>query len=137
MRGGRGVKIKPRWTAWLDVALLCWLGLAVPGAGAIAVSLFGSLAWLSRIVPPCPAKLAGVECMFCGMTHAFLALGHGNVRDAIACNAGSPWLYTGLWLHLASSAVCLALPSGRQRVIEALGTDSHPQLWQRSPSCPR
>ncbi|MBK9037522.1 MAG: DUF2752 domain-containing protein [Myxococcales bacterium] len=56
--------------------------------GALAVGTFGSDALRARVVedgPGCPFRTAtSWKCAFCGMTHATVALGHGDVRAAFA-----------------------------------------------------
>ena len=45
--------------------------------------------------PVCPSKrFLGIECLSCGMTRAFAALGHGRFSDALDYNRGAPvvWL---------------------------------------------
>lgn len=64
------------------------------GAGAI---VFGSWIALARGLPPggtlvpCPVRaLTGVPCPGCGMTRALLALGRGDVGEALALHPLSP-----------------------------------------------
>ena len=57
----------------------------------------------------CPLKAwAGLPCATCGMTHAFVALAHGQVGAAFAASplgallAGGAWLYAALDLRRAA-----------------------------------
>lgn len=58
----------------------------------------------------CPLKAwAGLPCASCGMTHAFVALAHGQVGAAFAASplgallAGGAWLYAALDLLRAAA----------------------------------
>lgn len=64
------------------------------------------LAWLDRVgLVLCPFRLwTGLPCPGCGLTHAFLALGHGDVAAAMRFNAlGLPLYLLGLvWIAHAT-----------------------------------
>lgn len=76
----------------------------------------GALSFLAaRFLPvldfpfTCPLKaVAGLPCASCGMTHAFVALAHGEVAAAFAASplgallAGGAWLYAALDLLRAA-----------------------------------
>jgi hypothetical protein len=49
--------------------------------------------------------LTTLPCPSCGMTRAFIALGHGHLRDAIAFNVASPFVYAAAWLGLTFAIV--------------------------------
>jgi hypothetical protein len=62
--------------------------LLVPAAILAAASLLPA-GWESP-VPLCLVKwLTGLDCPGCGMTRAFLLLGHGRVADAVAAHPAS------------------------------------------------
>lgn len=73
--------------------------------------MLGTIILLSMIIPPffeekftiCLFKhIIGIPCPFCGMTRAFLFLGHGNISEALKLNIVSPILFsiTGILLCL-------------------------------------
>ena len=64
-------------------------------------------------------KTTGVDCPFCGMTHATLALGHGDVRGALALHPLAPLVVLGALLLFGA----IALGRGR-----ALLVGRRPQL---------
>jgi hypothetical protein len=49
-----------------------------------------------------------IPCPSCGMTRAFHALAHGDLRAATAFNLASPFVYTAAWvgLALALAGIC-------------------------------
>jgi hypothetical protein len=63
----------------------------------------------------CPFRaLTGLLCPGCGMTRAFCALGHGELRRAIHFNALSPLLYLSLIVvWIGAAATVLNLPKVR------------------------
>jgi hypothetical protein len=57
------------------------------------------------LAPPCPTqRLLGFECLSCGMTRAFTALGHGRLGDALEYNLLSPWAWLAVWIGLPLAA---------------------------------
>jgi hypothetical protein len=42
--------------------------------------------------------VTGLPCASCGMTRAFIALGHGRFADALALNIASPVLFATTWI---------------------------------------
>lgn len=63
----------------------------------------------------CPMKGAlGVPCATCGMTHAFVALAHGDVPAALGASPFGALLAAGAWLYgvadLARAALDLPFP---------------------------
>ncbi len=80
-------------------------------AGIAALS-FLAARYLPVLAVPwtCPLKAwAGLPCASCGMTHAFVALAHGQVGAAFAASplgallAGGAWLYAALDLARAAA----------------------------------
>jgi Protein of unknown function (DUF2752) len=65
----------------------------------------GALSWLvARFLPvlalpyTCPAKgLLGIPCATCGMTHAFVALAHGDVGAALQASPLGALLAAAVW----------------------------------------
>lgn len=97
MPGRQRVDAALRLAAFLALAtpLLCLLGVSfvvTPAdidSGAVAIS------------PGCLLVRAfGVECPVCGMTRAFAALGHGQLRLAFELNHGAPVVYLLVWALL-------------------------------------
>jgi hypothetical protein len=48
------------------------------------------------LAPLCEARSAGGECAFCGMTQAFVMIGHGMLNDAWAENHASLPLFSAM-----------------------------------------
>ena len=77
--------------------------------GAIAVTLavgaFAPPSWQHALAsegPGCPFRhVTGVNCPFCGMTRATIALGRGDVRGALAFHPLAPLVLAGLVALLA------------------------------------
>jgi hypothetical protein len=58
----------------------------------------------------CPAKgLLGIPCATCGMTHAFVALAHGDLAGALQASPLGAALAAAAWLYALADAVRLAL----------------------------
>jgi len=74
------------------------LGAAAIIAG-LAIAAFAPASWRAGIAdggPACPFRYAtGVDCPFCGMTHATLALGAGDWRAALAYHPLAPIVLFG------------------------------------------
>lgn len=62
--------------------------------GALAVGALAPPAWRRALVedgPACPWRtLTGVPCPMCGMTHATVALGGGDLGGALASHPAAP-----------------------------------------------
>ena len=58
----------------------------------------------------CPMKgIFGIPCATCGMTHAFVALAHGAVGDAVAASPLGALLAAVAWLYAAADLCRAAL----------------------------
>ena len=93
----------------------------VPRFGVPEVfALIGALSFLAaRFLPVldtpfvCPMKgIFSVPCATCGMTHAFVALAHGEVGAALHASPFGALLAAGAWLYavLDSARAALDLP---------------------------
>jgi hypothetical protein len=77
----------------------------------------------------CPARgLLGIPCATCGMTHAFVALGHGDLAAALQASplgallAAAAWSFALLDLaRLALGRPAPRLPAGLLRLATAVG----------------
>lgn len=96
---------------WARVTAGLWLAFMLAG---LAVGAFGSdaqRAWVTEDGPGCPFRTATtIKCAFCGMTHATVALGHGDLDAALAYHPLSP-LVLALMFY-----VCGAIVLGRGAV---------------------
>ena len=92
-------------------------------AAALAVGAFGSASARASVAtggPACPFRWAtGVDCPFCGMTRATVALGAGDVRGALDLHPFAPVVLVGLVALLAVVATghASALLRGRRPVM--------------------
>lgn len=77
----------------------------------------------------CPARgLLGIPCATCGMTHAFVALAHGDLAAAVSASPAGALLAAGAWgfalldLSLLATGRPFPLPSqGALRAVVAAG----------------
>ncbi len=77
----------------------------------------------------CPSKgMLGIPCATCGMTHAFVALAHGDLAVALTASPLGALLAAAAWgyalLYLLRLALCRpfpALPPALLRAATALG----------------
>ena len=75
-----------------------------PGLASV-LALLGGLSFLAaRFLPvlqsgyPCPFRAAtGLPCATCGMTHAFVAMAHGEVAGAVSASPLGALLAAVLW----------------------------------------
>jgi hypothetical protein len=81
---------------------------AVFGAAMVAglvVGAVGPPSWRTAMTtsgPACPFRtMTGVDCPFCGMTRATLALGEGHWHDALALHPLAPLVLIGIGILLA------------------------------------
>jgi hypothetical protein len=93
-----------RTDAIARVAAGAWL--AAIGGGLVLGAIGGAPA---RAVadggPGCPLRAAtGVPCPFCGMTHAVLAMGGGELRSALAFHPLAPLVLVVVVLLCAAAA---------------------------------
>jgi hypothetical protein len=85
----------------------------------------------------CPARgLLGIPCATCGMTHAFVALAHGDLAGALHASPLGALLASGAWLYAALDLLRIALgrplPSlapGTQRLAVAAGAVALVANW--------
>lgn len=84
-------------------------------AVSLAVGAFAPASWQSALAtdgPSCPfRRVTGVDCPFCGMTRATIALGRGDVHSALGFHPLAP-------LVLAFLIVLLVIVvAGKTRVL--------------------
>ena len=88
------------------VAAAAWAGAI--GVG-LAVGASGSARWRDALLddgPGCVFHAAtGVNCPFCGMTHATIALGAGDWRGALASHPLAPIVVVGMLAIMIAIAV--------------------------------
>lgn len=100
------------WLVWLDSPRGRGLLVLVGTATAVLASLVANSA---RGFPPCLFHaLTGLPCASCGMTRAFLDLGHGRILSALQHNLASPLVYLGAWLLMGCAA--LQVYQGREQI---------------------
>ena len=110
-----------------------------PGRRLGHLDVFAAIAGLSflvaRFLPvlaipyTCPARgLFGVPCATCGMTHAFVAMAHGDLAAALHASPLGAALAAGAWGFALLDLVRLALgrsipdvPDGALRLATAAG----------------
>ena len=109
---------------WVSALRLTLVILGSLAAAVLVSSFVLSEAALS-VLPQCPAKKAGGACSLCGLSHSFVALSHGRLREAVDWNPRGPWVYGGFvllalagalagkyttWKHLRKSARTCTFP---------------------------
>ena len=71
----------------------------------LAIGALAPATWQAAVAhdgPGCPFKgVTGVDCPFCGMTRATLAMGHGDFRDAFSLHPFAPFVLLGFIAVLA------------------------------------
>ncbi len=72
---------------------LVWLVVGVITGALAAAPFVLPSQWMLGLFPACPAKLAGSECVLCGMTTAFVQLGSLDWAAAAASHRWSILLY--------------------------------------------
>ncbi len=119
--------------AWLIVSLA--LLIAVVGPFVLPADV------LFRLAPGCEARAEGHECAFCGMTTAFIMIGHGLPGEAWRANRGSLPLFSVLvWnecvaLWFVVTALARVLLRRPVRVILRTREDAGPQVQTEETSC--
>lgn len=63
--------------------------------------------------PTCPSKLAGFECPGCGMTHSFVLLAHGELRESLRWHRVGMLLYVFFVIQVFFRACTLLRPKLR------------------------
>ena len=91
-----------------------WLILGGLSGLAVISPLLLSSEFLFHLLPVCQAKAAGGQCVFCGMTTAFVRIGQGEFASAQSANSGALPLYIGFTLNFVAS-----LAYTMMRVIQA------------------
>lgn len=79
------------------------------------VSVAVPVAWLNGIVPPLCLfhHVTGLPCPFCGLTRAFLCMGHGDVFAAFRHHALGPPVYGAGIIWIANAAIGRPWPGPR------------------------
>jgi hypothetical protein len=99
------------------------VGLALAALGLVLVGAFGSAnaqASVGEGGPSCILKMTtGIECPFCGMTRATIALGAGDFHRAFALHPLAPFVL------LFSFALLGIVALGKTRTLLA----GHRHLW--------
>lgn len=107
-----------RHDGWARATAALWIAFMVT---TLAIGAFGGDALRARLSedgPGCPFRTAtSIECAFCGMTHATVALGHGDFAAAFAFHPLAPLVLLGM------IAACAAIVAGRS---DALMTGRRP-----------
>lgn len=89
-------------------------GLLVFVATSVAL-LLSMVTTSSSGMPPCLFHtVTGIPCASCGMTRAFLELGHGHFGAAVQHNLASPLVYAAAWVLLG--AAFLQVRQGQEHI---------------------
>jgi hypothetical protein len=75
-------------------------------AGAVILVILGTIILLSIVLDSAPQRLSlclfrtftGLPCPSCGMTRAFISLGHGDIYSAVLFNPASILIYIATWV---------------------------------------
>ncbi len=88
------------------IAALIWGGMMVAG---LVIGAIGPDSWKAAVLddgPGCPFKFAtGIDCPFCGMTHATVAMGGGHFGSALDYHPLAPVVVLGMLALVAIVAV--------------------------------
>ncbi len=89
--------------------LLVWLAASIALGAAAAAALILPERTVLAAAAQCSAHgSAGEKCALCGMTHAFLAMRRGDLREAKRANAASVLLFPALAANEALMVFVLA-----------------------------
>jgi Protein of unknown function (DUF2752) len=90
-----------------DWATASYTALAIVGmtAAAVLVASFVLDSGSLSLLPECPARRAGGACALCGLSHSFVAISHGRLKEALAWNPMGPWVYAGFVLLAAAGSL--------------------------------
>jgi len=88
--------------------LLVWFGISLPTAAAVIAPVALPETAIAALAPVCASKrLSGRECVFCGMTRAFVAIARGDFKSAAASNRAALPLFASFAAN-ALAAGCVA-----------------------------
>ncbi len=81
--------------------------------GLAAVAASGAVLLFSSLVPSLAGwpglclwrRLTTLPCPLCGLTHGFLAMGHGRILEALSDHFAAPAVYVLTWAVFLLSAV--------------------------------
>ena len=83
--------------------------------GTSAALLLSVVASSTKGMPACLFNaITGIPCASCGMTRAFLDLGHGRFTEALRHNLASPLVFIATWALLV--AALLQAVQGQERI---------------------
>jgi uncharacterized protein DUF2752 len=95
-------------------AAAAWAAMIV---ATLVIGALGPDAWRTAIGndgPGCPFRaVTSIDCPFCGMTRATVAMGHGDWRDAFALHPLAPLVLAGVF------ALMIVVAIGRTDVLLA------------------
>ena len=110
-------------------------GMTDPRISGLVVSLvLGLILFLSMMLEAAPEKIqlchfnriTGLPCPSCGMTRAFISLGHGDLSRAFFLNPASPFLYSAVCIGLFLALLQIVT---RRRYIEIFWTTQKKKLF--------
>jgi hypothetical protein len=91
-----------------------WLLLSFVAGASLLAPFVVSAGTLFSLFPPCPSKLAGSECIACGLTTGFIALADGDWRAAQEANSASVPLAAFFALNFAAAVTYVVLKARRR-----------------------
>lgn len=111
-----------------------WLVVAVFIAPVLIAPFVLPADTIFAAAPLCEARAEGRECAFCGMTTAFVMIGHGLLDDAYAANHASLPLFSALvWnelvaLWFVATAGARVLPRHPIRIVIRTREEAAPEI---------